>query len=71
MSKKTMLDLNLVPWQDEFGLSNVALATVLSVHPDQVSRWRASGRVPGPVVAYCRLYREHEVLRARIRELVS
>ena len=63
--------IDIVPWQREFGLSNTALAALLGVHPTMVSRWRSTKRVPGPAVAYMRLYSEFEMLKSNIREMVS
>ncbi len=63
--------VKIADWQHEFGLSNMALGALLDVHPTLISRWRQTGRVPGPAVAYMRLYREHEALKARVREVVS
>ena len=61
--------VDIGPWQTEFGLSNADLGRLLDVHETMISRWRSTRRVPGPAVAYMRLYREHETLKARLREL--
>ena len=61
----------IMAFQAAFGLSNAALGRLLGVHSTMISRWRTTGRVPGPAIAYMRLYREREDLKRRIREMVS
>lgn len=48
-----MLDLEVT--MGELGYSGAELSRRLGVHENAVRRWRKSGRVPGPVVAYLEL----------------